>query len=177
MVQPPPHFRFTIRALLILLFAVAICFAFPIVPLCIACFIPLSGPLTAIAAFFFVRSATRSDDTGSRFHWPGVAGWIALCGGALPLIVTLFIYHRWVHAFDTDWPRPFPYPDRLLLAIHDWWDRLHPAADGAIKLHGEYFTLLLGINVLVLLACFIFGAVCGYVFRHGSFLAAWRRWT
>jgi len=173
--QPPARFRFTIRALLIVVFAVAICFAFPIVPLCVAWFVPLSGPLFAFAAFLFVRSATRPDSTDSPLQWPSLTGWIALCVASLPLIVTWFIRHRWVHAFDVDWPRPFPYPDRLLLEIHDWWDRLHPAADGLIKVHGEYHSVLLGTNALVLLACLIFGAVCGYVFRNGAFLVTLRR--
>lgn len=38
---------------------------------------------------------------------------------------------------DSDWPQPWPYPDRGLTALHDWYDARHPAPPGSIKIHGE----------------------------------------
>jgi hypothetical protein len=178
MKQPAIRFRFTIRASIVLVFIVAVCSAFPVVPLVIASFVPYSGPLLAFAAFLFVRGATRSSDADRLPQWPSLMGWFALCVASLPLIALWFVRHRHVSCWhDPKWPRGFPYPDVYLIQIHDWWDRLHPAEPGTIKIHGEYYTVLHGINFFVLLACLIFGAVCGYVFQNGDFLAAARRLT
>jgi hypothetical protein len=178
MKQTPTRFRFTIRALFVLVVIVAVCSACPLVPLFIAFFVPYSGPLLAFATFLFVRGATRSGDADALPQWPSLPGWFSVCVASLPLVATWFVRHRHVSCWhDPKWPRGFPYPDIYLVQIHDWWDRLHPPEPGAFKIHGEYYTLLHGINFLVLLACLIFGAVCGAVFRNADFLAAARRLT
>ena len=38
---------------------------------------------------------------------------------------------------ERGWPRAFPYPDRWLLALNNYYDAKHPAAGGSIKMHGE----------------------------------------
>jgi hypothetical protein len=115
----------------------------------------------------------RSDRTAA--HWPTLLGWFIASLALLPVIGCWFIRHRWVTAFDDAlWPRPFPYPDLFLMKIHDWWDRLHPAEPGFLKIHGEFYAVLLGTNVLFLASCLAGGAVCGYVFRNIDFVSATR---
>lgn len=67
-----------------------------------------------------------------------VVGMLAVIVGA-----AVFLYATWaaerlsLDAFrQGGWPRPFPYPDRWLLALNNYYDRKYPAA-GFIKIHGE----------------------------------------
>jgi hypothetical protein len=127
-------------------------------------------------AFVLVWRVTRP--SSSENSWPSIVGWFIAYLALLPVVGCWFIRHRWVNAFDDDrWPIPFPYPDLFLLEIHDWWDRLNPAGPSEVKIHGEFYAVLLGTNALFLVACIACGAICGYVFRNGDFVAAARRLT
>lgn len=70
------------------------------------------------------------------------------------------------------WPRPFPYPDRWLWRLNDYYDARYPAPRGAIKLHGEIARVQL--TVLVGAAFFILIALIGSI----SLAKQWRekRW-
>ncbi len=169
-------FRFSLRAFLLLVLFVSVFAAFPVTLMFVAWIAPFSGTAVGLVAFLFVRRATSSTNTENC--WPSFVGWLIVCLALSPVVACWFIRHRWVNGFGDDaWPRPFPYPDFLLLGIHDWWDRLHPAGPDFIKIHGEFYAVLLGTNVLLFVACLVCGAVCGYVFRNGDFFAAARRPT
>ena len=170
----PTRFRFGLRSLLALVLVVAVLSAFPSALYALIWPVWITGPTIALVFFLLVRNATRS----KSIRWPQRSGWIGTSLAALPLFCSWFTRHRWVNAFDDNqWPRPFPYPDVWLGRIHDWWDRLHLAGPDSIKIHGEYYAVLFGINCLVIVAFIVVGAVAGYVFRDGDFLAASRRLT
>lgn len=38
---------------------------------------------------------------------------------------------------ETQWPRPWPYPDEWLLQLNNQFEEMHPAPPGGIKYHGE----------------------------------------
>jgi len=44
--------------------------------------------------------------------------------------------HR-ISSMDDPWPGPWPYPDKGLLKLNDWFDVRFPAPRGCIKLEGE----------------------------------------
>ena len=71
-------------------------------------------------------------------------------------------------------PGRIPYPDEFLIAAHDWLNQLNPVFAGKIKFEGDYYTVLLIMNVIVMIAFILFGAIAGYVFRNGGLVAAWR---
>jgi hypothetical protein len=78
--------------------------------------------------------------------------------GAFGLLYFTWSWHRIsndVFIADHQWPRRFPYPDRGLLALNNWFDSQYPAPWGAIKLHGEIArvrgSLLVAIGCTVLL--------------------------
>jgi hypothetical protein len=50
--------------------------------------------------------------------------------------------------------RPLPYPDTAILAFHDWLDARNPPPPGFFKIHGEFYTVWLIADsvVLVLIA-------------------------
>ena len=173
-----PHssrFRFGLRSLFALVFVVAIFAAFPILLHVLVWLIWFTGPSIAIFIFLITRNATYTNSPTAAERWPRLAGWLVLACAAIPFVACWFIRYRWITAFSDDrWPRPFPYPDVYLLQIHDCWDRLHPVTDG-IKIHGEYYAVLQDINTLVLIACVAFGALAGFLFRDGDFIAAARR--
>ena len=170
------RFRFSLRTLLLAVFLFSVIAAFPVTVWFVAAIAPVSGPAVGVVAFLLVPRTARPDCAASR--WPSFRGWFIACLGMLAVIGCWFIRHRWVTAFDDDrWPRPFPYPDLFLLEIHDWWDRLHPAGPGYLKIHGEFYAVLLGTNVLFLLACVVAGTVCGYIFRNSDFVPAAPRLT
>lgn len=68
------------------------------------------------------------------------------------LVITLFclslaatLYSSWalyrissMVLFETDGvARDFPYPDRLIIWLNDWYDARYPVAPGEIKIEGE----------------------------------------
>jgi hypothetical protein len=170
----PTQLRFGLRTLLALVFGVAVLAAFPSAPCALIWQVWITGPLIALVFFLLIRNATRS----ANVRWPQRSAYVGVALAFVPLFCCLFTRHRWVSVFHDDrWPRRFPYPDAYLTHIHDWWDRLHPAVPGSIKIHGEYFAVLFGVNCFVVLAFGFVGAVAGYVFRDGDFLAASRRLT
>lgn len=70
--------------------------------------------------------------------------WMLLAAAGAWLAVVLWSYCLWT-AFPAvlpATPRPLPYPDSLLFAIHDWFDARDPAPLGTFKIHGEYFAVV-----------------------------------
>ena len=41
-------------------------------------------------------------------------------------------------AEDRSFPRPWPYPDRWLCALVDWFDARNPPEGDSLKIHGEW---------------------------------------
>jgi hypothetical protein len=169
--ERPLRFRFGIRTLFVAVLLVAICAAFPLPLIFVAWRVPLTGPVMLFAAFLVVRILSRSSMHQEAKRRATLSGWFAAWLALLTLALLLFVRHRWVDGHnDPAWPRPFPYPDLFLLETHDWLDCLNPPPADSFKIHGEYYTVLLGINSFVIIACGLQGAVCGYVFRNVPFL-------
>lgn len=165
MMNEAPHgFRFSLATLLLVVCIVSVVAAFPVTLMFFVWLAPLCGPVLGLCLGFVVWHAARPQNSAHR--WPPVLGWFAACLALLLVLGCWFIRHRWINGFDDNaWPRPFPYPDLLLLEIHDWWDRLHPAPAGSLKIDGEFYAVLLGANALFLFACLVCGVVCGRVLR------------
>ena len=155
----PTVFRFGLRTLLFAFSIVAICAACPGLFTVLAWPIRVTGPTAVAAAFIVVRRLTPNHTRCSVSN-----RWIFLFSAAIPLCGFMFARHRWLNAFrDTLFPRPLPYPDVYLVQIHDWWDRLHPVEPTSMKIHGEYYSVLLGINALLFFSCVLFGGVAGLI--------------
>jgi hypothetical protein len=168
--------RVWLRTLLVLIPVIALFTAFPVAFHFVAWTAPFTGITLGVVAFVLVWRAARPGRGESGE--PSVPEHFIACLAFLPVVGAWFVRHRWLAAFEDDrWPRPFPYPDLLLLEIHDWWDRLHPAGPGAWKYHGEFYAVLLGTNVLFLFACATAGVFCGYGFRNCDIIGAVRRLT
>ncbi len=58
--------------------------------------------------------------------------------------------YRWTWGTfdDPAWPRPWPYPDTLLSAFHDWLDARNPPPPGYFKIHGEAYAVLRLLNLV-----------------------------
>jgi hypothetical protein len=86
----------------------------------------------AIGPTFGVESCARG---------PGHA-WLACT--LVGLLGTLYFGWTWhrlserVLVADNNWPRPWPYPDRWLSAVEQWFDARNPAPADNIKIHGEF---------------------------------------
>lgn len=82
----------------------------------------------------------------------------------------LWMRYRWLAMYwDDYWPRPSPYPDGLLSQFHDWIDAKYPAPGGVLKLHGEVYSVLLGLNAACFLALFASSLQFGFLFGAGLF--------
>lgn len=177
--RAPLRPRFGLRSLLLLVLFVALVAAnraraldFVLHFLIIA---PVSALLTFVTAFWLVYALRGTSPGGFSPRLSSPWRWPLLGLASLPLAAALFALQRWRTGWqDAHWPRPFPYPDDLLVAIHDWWDRTHPAPPGYIKIHAEYYPVLFMIDTAVLLASALLGSVCGSLFRNVDFVAALR---
>ena len=84
----------------------------------------------------------------------------------LVCLLSLWLRLRWVASFfDDAWPRPFPYPDEIMMVFHDWLDSRYPASPGCIKLKGELYRVWLCLDVAAFTSCTVLGAVLGLVCR------------
>ena len=92
-----------------------------------------------------------------------VARFGAACVGLL-LILVLWSRHRWFEVyFDPGWPRPWPYPDSLLDAAHDWIDAHRPVPAGYFKITAEWHAVMLLLDALTILVSGACGALIGIV--------------
>jgi hypothetical protein len=76
---------------------------------------------------------------------------ILISVGGIGSLYLLWVMHRvsWaVLVDDAGWPRPFPYPDGWLAALHDWFDTRNPAPPGNVKLHGEFSKVRLTVGAI-----------------------------
>jgi hypothetical protein len=89
----------------------------------------------------------------------------------------LWSRHRWFGWFDDEYwpPKTFPYPDAMLVAFHDWIDATFPATDSSIKIHGEFYSVLISLNILAWSASAWFGFQLGLLLRP-TVLVGFRRW-
>lgn len=99
----------------------------------------LTTAVCAVITFGLAQYAQSTEETqgGRRWRW--------LITVVLLLVATyaLWSHYRWTNTRRLDnWPQPLPYPDQILIAIHDWIDRTWPAPFGMIKIRGEYYTIL-----------------------------------
>lgn len=92
---------------------------------------------------------------------------ILLLASSLALVLLGFGWQRIssLEAFrDPKWPRPFPYPDRLLYRLERYYDAKYPAPPDSIKIHGEFprvqFALLWS-AIPPLVALLVSGVVVG----------------
>ncbi len=126
---------------------------------------------TALLVFLAVwgsvqrRARYWRQDYATRFSW----AWVLLALSACVLV--FWIRYRWV-VDDPSWPRPFPYPDKVLMAFHDLLDRMDPPPPGHIKLEGEFYLVLCYLNVLVFAMSGLVGAAVGISFRQ-AYLFTW----
>ncbi|WP_146591791.1 hypothetical protein [Posidoniimonas polymericola] len=89
----------------------------------------------------------------------------------LLLGVALVFRLRWGTPWgDAGWPRPFPYPDSALDALHDWWDKRNPPPPGSFKYHGEYYTILLFLDLTVVSVSALLGVTLGVVLPLKRFM-------
>ena len=85
-----------------------------------------------------------SCSAGPVHHWlvgtmlRRITGVIAVIVGATVCLYFAWTAHRFSGLWPTDWPQPFPYPDRWLLALNDYYDAKYPVTGPSIKLHGEW---------------------------------------
>lgn len=109
-------------------------------PVCIG--VCLIGFLLGYSA----RSHKPELHRSSAIRVAALTSWFAFAG-------LLWIRYRWIIARDNpDWPRPWPYPDTVLLAFHNWLDAQLPAGSGQLKLHAEYYNVLGIIHVCGMVA-------------------------
>jgi hypothetical protein len=76
--------------------------------------------------------------------WLKVFGSVALVSGLIAGAFFVWCDRRWdipVCLKDTQFPRPWPYPDGLLVRWHDRIDAENPSPPGHKKIEGEYYTL------------------------------------
>ena len=57
-----------------------------------------------------------------------------------------------------DYPQPFPYPDEMLMATHDFLDRVHPPPPGILAPDGHVPELRRALEVIT--SVFVFIALC-----------------
>jgi hypothetical protein len=90
--------------------------------------------------------------------------------------VVIWSRYRWLALFDDSlWPRALPFPDAILLAFHDWMNAKYPSPPGHLKLHGEYYSVLLCLNVSAWFIVLVSGFYLGVFFRTG-FPVGFRQW-
>lgn len=72
------------------------------------------------------------------------------------IVWTLWARYRWLLMADDglgDDLQPWPYPDELLIAFHDWLDKELPPRHGALKLSGEIYLVTSLIDFAALTLC------------------------
>jgi hypothetical protein len=67
-----------------------------------------------------------------------IVGMIAVIVGGTVFVYFAWTAHRFSDLWPTDWPQPFPYADRWLLALNDYYDAKYPVTGPYIKIHGEW---------------------------------------
>lgn len=136
-------------------------------------YVALGCSLLAIGAYVLVRwlhVPAESNSPRPKRNWQL---WLLPAIASLLVAVAVFCRYRWLVVVDDPlWPRPYPYPDQLLVDWHNWWDRLHPPPPDTFKIHGEHYTVLRFLNVIVASACALLGTVCGFCFPDVSVYSA-----
>jgi hypothetical protein len=162
-----PRFQFSLRALFIsvLVVAIAIVSWRLLVGLSLALFYPFAAVLLIASWWLGQRSRGRADEEDDHGRPRFSMLRVTLVVAVAVCLLSLWVRHRWVvWPWDDTWPRPFPYPDELLYAFHEWLDSLFPAP-GYIKIHGEFYTGLIALNAAALCLCALVGGLLGRVCR------------
>jgi hypothetical protein len=80
----------------------------------------------------------------SRRAWNKTRLVLPLVLAAISLASTAYFAWCWqrsrptIFAEDMSYPRPWPYPDRWLCDLVDWFDARNPTQGDTIKIHGEW---------------------------------------
>jgi len=126
-------------------------------------FYPFAVSAVVGSCWFVQRLRAPIDDTSPRT--PFSIGRVGLLLAATVCIVSLWIRHRWGSFHEDAWPRSFPYPDEFLLLFHDWLDSQYPVEPGYFKIHGEFQTVSLCLDLAAFSLCVVVGAMIGFVSR------------
>lgn len=157
--------RFSVRTLMIVM--TVLCLALPWLPSLLhslsdreptySMFV-LICPLLVLSVGWFVGVVVfHSYGFWARTFAARVVFALILIFVALPTAYLIWARHRWCNLSPHEIDRQLPYPDPLLLQIHNWLDKRNPSP-GFIKIHGEYYTLwsILDRTVLAVVS------VCGF---------------
>jgi hypothetical protein len=91
--------------------------------------------------------------------------WIFLILASTAICYIAWCRYRWLNYpflwYHTRRPRPFP--DLLLIDYHNWLDVRRPVPPGTIKIHGEFYTVLLTLDVFSLAFFGLVGMLLGIV--------------
>lgn len=181
--MPPPlrkreGLHFTVRSLFVATLVVAICVANwqTLYRLSFGYFYPLAMSLAAISWW----SAQRVFALPTRAAHRGRLSWvrISLAVVVVACVLSVWCRHRWIASYyDDGWPRGWPYPDELLLSVHDWIDLKYPAGPGEFRIHGEIYTVWRYLNLISLALCTAAGGLLGCVVqaRHVREASLWIR--
>jgi hypothetical protein len=164
--QSKRRVQFQVRSLLVAVSVAAVCVANRQSLLEFSCryFYPVALSLV-VASWWFAQLFRKSNqDTSPRSGFS--IGCIGVLIAATACFLSVWVRHRWVVSFHEDaYPQSFPYPDAILLAFHDWFDSQYPAEPGHFKLHGEFYTVLLCLNLTAFGFTVVLGTMIGFVFR------------
>ena len=169
--------QFTLRSLLIAIFALAIIIANWRTVLSFTSSIFWPTTLTVVMLSFVAGQRTRSTvlpNSSRMFRRLAMRMWLLV--QIIFTVVVLWSRYRWLASFDDSfWPRAFPYPDAVLFEFHRWIDGKYPAPPGYLKIRGEFYSVLFILNVTAWLAVLISGFHLGLLFRAGIPIS-YRQW-
>lgn len=127
-------------------------------------FYPIAALLVVSSWWLAQRLQNRTHYDSQRIRFSMLR--VGLLIAVITCASSLWVRHRWVASFyDDAWPRSWPYPDEIILVFHDWLDSKYPAGPGYLKLHGEFHTVWLYLNLTALALCSLVGALLGFVAR------------
>lgn len=97
----------------------------------------------------------------------GVAlAFLVLCASIS--VYLLWTFHRTCSESWSEGPRGFPYPDRVLYALNEWFDARHPVTGDAIKLHWEWPRVTYVVGIAMILSIIATGFCSALLARASS---------
>ncbi len=73
--------------------------------------------------------------------------------------------HQFGNGWFRRWPRGFPYPDRVLYVLAEWFDACYPAPRDVIKLHWEWPRVTYVAGVVTILSTIVTGFLLALLVR------------
>ncbi len=90
---------------------------------------------------------------GSHRSLGSVVLFLLLVSGLAVSFLSLVVRYRWLTIFHAEsLPSSWAYVDHSLMALHSWFDARYPAPPDSLKIRGEFYRVLLTLN-LAALAC------------------------